>query len=60
MKSSQNLLEIVTNMEPKSARFLRKIPFQALMKVVELPAELSDFLAALKACCDREIEKDVI
>ena len=52
MKSSQNLLEIVSTMEPKSARFLRKIPFQALMKVPELPAQLSDFLVALRDCCN--------
>ena len=51
MKSSQSLLEIVTAMEPKSARFLRKIPFQALMKVAELPADLSDFLTELQDCC---------
>ena len=52
MKSSQNLLEIVSTMEPKSARFLRKIPFQALMKVPELPAQLSHFLVALRDCCN--------
>ena len=54
MKSSQSLLEIVSAMEPKSARFLRKIPFQALMKVAELPADLPDFLVALKECCSEK------
>jgi SpoVK/Ycf46/Vps4 family AAA+-type ATPase len=45
---SSQLLEIVMKMEAKSARYLRKIPFQASMKVSELPSSLTKFLNALK------------
>ena len=36
---------------PNSARLLRKVAFQALMKVPELPSSMNDFLAALRECC---------
>ena len=52
MYGSHLLLDIVRTMPRSSARFLRKVPFQALMKVAELPAQLPDFLAALRICCN--------
>lgn len=51
LKGSRQLLEIVMKMEAKSARYLRKIPFQALMKVTELPTNLTEFLLALRESC---------
>ena len=51
MKDSNYLLTIVKDMKPSSARLLRKISFQALMKVPELPCKLHDFLHGLEECC---------
>merc|ERR1711953_914215 len=51
MRNSKILLNTVKEMKPCSARLLRKVAFQALMKVPELPSSMTDFLAALRECC---------
>jgi len=51
MRYSKILLCIVKEMKPCSARLLRKVAFQALMKVSELPCNMTDFLDALGECC---------
>jgi len=51
MRNSKILLNTVKEMKPCSARLLRKVAFQALMKVPELPSSMNDFLAALRECC---------
>ena len=50
-EASQVLWDIVNAMGDQSARSLRKIPFQALMNVPELPTDMMSFLQSLKSCC---------
>lgn len=52
MNDSYLLWDIVKSMKPCSARFLRKVAFQALMKVSELPTKLTDYLGALQESVD--------
>ena len=59
MAASHSLLEVVQSLAPRSARFLRKVPFQALMRLPILPASLPDFLQALgQSCLSAKEEED--
>ena len=51
MGTSTRLLQIVRDMKQTSARCLRKLPFQALMEVKELPSRMEDYLDALGSAC---------
>lgn len=53
MEGSNELISIVKVMKPSSARLLRKVAFQALMKVPQLPASLGEYLDALRQCCSQ-------
>ena len=55
MQSSLKLFSMLKEGKPISARLIRKLSFQALMKVPELPTSLNEYLNALEECYKAKI-----